>query len=177
MPKYSFEFRMLLPLETTDDFITGYLSLYEEDNDVPLLKIRASSGQRGHQWMDNYWERGKSPIPETSIIEGEYEVDTNYSTPPPKMAAAMGSRYYHITPDPIVKWLEKQFVRSEVGLHFDANYNYSPGSAGCIVIQPRTPEDIAAGRPGQKALNDKMDSFAKDGIKTVPLVVIYEERI
>jgi hypothetical protein len=167
---YRLLFSMRLPTGASEDFPTGYLQLLDDERLV--LQVRATSGQRGSQYLDHYWQTSKSPIPASIAIQGEYHVNLNW-VDPGNLASAMGSRFYGIYPNPVYS-LDGSQRRVGIGLHYDANYVTSPGSAGCIMALPRTPEDVAEGRPGWNAMKAELDKIRAAGISEIGLTVEYE---
>ncbi len=162
MSNYSLEFFMPLPQLPVSHLITGSLTLIK--NGMLLLQIKASSGQSKHQFLDHYWETGKSPIPPGQ----HYSLNLRWVEPVGNEKLAMGSRFYYISPDPIVKG-DGTHKREGIGLHYDANYDYSPGSAGCIAVLPKEPEDY-----GWAKMMHELDHIYNSGIKSIPLVVRYK---
>ncbi len=148
MPKL--EFYMPLPLTAQTALVVGILSLID-DSGTPVLTVRASSGLPGHQYLANYWEIGEAPIP-----PGHYKLNLNWLEPYPDQKTAMGSRFYRIIPDPIV---EGNYKRVGCGVHYDANYTYSPGSAGCIVALPKEDEPF-----GWDKMKEKLDAIKLQAI-------------
>ena len=123
-----------------------------------LMKWQARSGQPG---VKSYWSRGISPIPPSSDIKGNYKV--NFPGYTPGYRNAMGDWCYHITPDPVTA-MNGNGARSELCIHSDANFEVSPGSAGCIVLHP----DVWLG------FRRVMDDIAKqEKNKAMPLEVVY----
>jgi len=81
---------------------------------------------------------------------------TRLSDPPPTGAVWRGNpavlvegNFFHITPDLVVS--PTGLTRSELGIHFDANF---PGSAGCIVLSRRF---------GWERFGDRMRAIARIG--------------
>lgn len=123
VPKYKLQF-----YRASKEFI-GLLKLFKNGKLVAGAKWKARSGHLGFR---SYWTQGKSPIPASDSIEGSYAVEPGYV---PGYVSAMGNWYYHITPDPIQQ-KNGTGSRSEIGIHEDANFATSPGTAGCIGIDP-----------------------------------------
>lgn len=164
--KYRILFTMNLPSKAVSSLVEGFLILYK--NDVETLRIKASSGQAGHQYIGHYWEIGKSPIPPSSDIIGSYEYPTDWYKPGD--VSACGSRFYPIKPNPIHSKFYLDKSRTDIGGHFDENNTYSPGSAGCVVSLPRKTEEEKGWDDWKKA----MDKINKLGIKWIPMEVIYK---
>lgn len=165
---YRILFTMDLPESRQNELVEGFYILY--CNDVEALRIRASSGQRGHQFRGNFWEVGYSPIPPSSEIIGTYKYSTNWYKPGD--VSACGSRFYLIKPDPIYNKYDKtrKKKRTEVGGHFDENNQRSPGSAGCAVSLPRKTEE----EKGWNDWNKAMDEINGLGIDWIYMDVIYK---
>lgn len=111
-------FRMTL--SKTSRLIEGKLLFYRGGKS--LLEVTASSGAPNFQYLGAESVRGRGMIPQSStwqINTAGYWLNTR----------GIEGMFYHITPDP---FRGKGFVRSELGLHRDANV---PGSAGCIVVR------------------------------------------
>jgi hypothetical protein len=105
-----------MPLGKSQSLITGSLKLIYPDAQV--IDYLATSGLPDYQRPDDQWVRGKGPIP-----EGEYEIPTE-----PYWLDTRGVEglFFHITPDPVGSGNR---IRSELGIHWDANV---PGTSGCI---------------------------------------------
>jgi len=105
-----------MPLRISQELITGSLKLIYPDGQV--IDYLATSGLPDWQRPSDQWERGKGPIP-----QGEYEIPTE-----PYLSNTRGVEgfFFHITPDPVGSGNR---IRSELGVHYDANV---PGTSGCI---------------------------------------------
>ena len=157
IPKYKLQF-----YRASKEFV-GLLKLFKFGKMVQGAKWKARSGQPGFR---SYWTQGKSPVPASDSIEGSYEVCPGYT---PGSIIAMGNWYYHIVPDPI-RQKNGTGSRSEIGIHEDANFATSPGTAGCIGIDP---EDWAACR---KMLDAVFQQECRiEPTYRIPLEVIYGE--
>jgi len=108
----------------------------------------------------DYWTTGESPIPPSDRIIGEYQVNLNGYVPGD--TTAMGDLYFHIEPDPILQ-KDGPGRRSEIGLHCDQNYDYAPGSAGCIAVSPNDWDDC----------EQILKNLKSKGLSKVPLEVDY----
>lgn len=108
-----------LPAIRSNSLLEGMLRFYR-GGDLEFGVV-ATSGAVGFQYPGAEKIRGKGLIPEGrqwQINTAGYWLDTK----------GVEGLFYHITPDP---FRGDGFVRSELGLHRDANV---PGSAGCIVV-------------------------------------------
>lgn len=161
MPKYQLEFFMPLPVKSKSKLIEGSLTLLKGGK--PILEVRASSGQPGHQYLGNYWKTALSPIP-----PGKYSVNLYWEKPTSMEKLAMGSRFYYIIPNTIYS-PDRTKSRSGIGIHYDANFDYSPGTAGCIGALPRVSEPY-----GWAKMMHELDNIYNSGIKTIPLLVRYK---
>ncbi|MCC3439360.1 MAG: L,D-transpeptidase [Microcoleus sp. PH2017_29_MFU_D_A] len=147
MKRHSLAFTM--SLAASNDLIYGSLKLTYPDKGY--IEYSATSGCTQWQQPGDEWARGKGPIPSGF----EYQIPTvPYWLP----TRGIEGFFFHITPDPVS---ESGHVRSELGIHFDANV---PGSAGCIVLK---------NFPGWQRFCDRMEAIAKSGIKSIPLSVNY----
>lgn len=145
---HSLLFRMSLAV--ADDLIEGTLDIAYPDGSV--IVYRATSGCPGWQQPGDQWARGRGPIPsgfDYRIPATPYHLDTR----------GIEGDFFHITPDPVSDGAGG--IRSELGIHFDANV---PGSAGCIVLR---------NRGGWEAFCDRLSKIASQGIKSIPLSVRY----
>jgi hypothetical protein len=106
---------------SSSKLILGSLTFFEDGKEK--LKVVASSGQPRFQKAGDHTVKGLGCLPPAT----DWKISTNgYNIPANKQAGVAGM-FYHITPDP-------RLGRSELGLHRDANFLTSPGSAGCIVV-------------------------------------------
>jgi hypothetical protein len=105
-----------MPLGISQSLITGSLKLIYPDGQV--IDYLATSGLPDYQRPGDQWVRGKGPIP-----EGEYEIPTE-----PYWLDTRGVEglFFHIRPDPVGSG---DRIRSELGVHWDANV---PGTSGCV---------------------------------------------
>lgn len=122
--------------------------LYPDKAEIDYI---ATSGCAQWQQPGDEWARGRGPIP----ANFNYAIPT---TPYHLETKGIEGDFFHITPDPVKS---DGRVRSELGIHFDANL---PGSAGCIVL--RNPS-------GWDGFCRRMNVIAKSGIKSIPLSVTY----
>jgi hypothetical protein len=137
-----------MPLCKSQSLITGILKLTYPDGQV--IDYLATSGLPDYQRPDDEWIRGKGPIP-----EGEYQIPTE-----PYWVKTRGVEglFFHITPDPVGSG---DRIRSELGVHYDANV---PGTSGCIGV-------INWG--GWEGFCRRMTNIAALGVEFLPLKVQY----
>ena len=113
-----------------DTFILGQLSIMEGGSVVKSFS--ASSGIRPHQHKKAESLKGRGPIPSCNSVD----IDSYFvSTEPLDRSDNVGiqGNFYWIDTPPEVT--VDRVVRSEFGIHFDANVE---GSAGCIVFPKGT---------------------------------------
>ena len=137
-----------MPLGISQKLILGNLRLvYRDETTIDYL---GTSGLPDYQRPEDQWVRGKGPIP-----EGEYEIPTE-----PYWLDTRGVKglFFHITPDPVGSG---DRIRSELGIHFDANV---PGTSGCIGL---------LNWEGWNGFCRRMTKIASLGVKTIPLKVQY----
>lgn len=150
MPKLTFT--MDLPDKRIASLITGILELDYED-DRGQIHYLATSGAPGRQHPDFFWQQGKlGPIP-----PGEYYIPSRgYRLDHPGIKGI----FFHIQPNPI----SDLGRRSELGIHWDANHQRSPGTAGCIGL---------INKEGFDRFCDRLLELRQQGIKQLPLTVRY----
>ena len=138
-----------MPLGISRKLILGNLRLtYPDGQNIDYL---ATSGLPDYQRPGDQWVRGKGPIP-----AGEnYEIPTE---PYPLETRGIEGLFFHIRPDPVVSG---DRVRSELGVHYDANI---PGTSGCIGL---------INWEGWEAFCRRMRNIAALGINFLPLKVQY----
>jgi len=138
-----------MPLGISQKLILGNLRLmYPDGQNIDYL---ATSGLPDYQRPGDQWVRGKGPIP-----AGE-----NYKIPTePYWLETRGVEglFFHITPDPVISG---DRVRSELGVHFDANV---PGTSGCIGL---------INWEGWNGFCRRMRNIAALGIESLSLKVQY----
>ena len=144
---HSLLFNMILA--TSNTLVEGTLALSYPNGDV--IRYLATSGCTQWQQPGDEWALARGPIPQGF----DYRIPT---TPYWLETRGIEGNFFHITPDPVVG---DGGIRSELGIHFDANV---PGSAGCIVLR---------NREGWETFCDRMEAIAKSGIKSIPLTVNY----
>jgi len=137
-----------MPLGHSESLILGSLKLiYPDDQIVDYL---ATSGLPDWQRQTDQWARGKGSIP-----AGEYQIPTE-----PYWLDTRGVEglFFHITPEP-TGWGDR--IRSELGIHWDANV---PGTSGCVgLINWEGWDDFCR----------RMAKIASLGVKSLPLKVQY----
>jgi hypothetical protein len=137
-----------MPLVPSRKLITGTLKLiYPDGQEINYL---ATSGLPDWQRPDDQWVRGKGPIP-----KGDYEIPTE-----PYWSEARGVEglFFHITPDPVGSG---DRIRSELGVHYDANV---PGTSGCIGL---------INWEGWEGFCRRMSNIAALRVESLPLKVQY----
>jgi len=145
---HKLEFTM--QLKPASELLWGNLKLIYPDGKA--IDYLATSGCTGWQQENDQWARGRGPLPggfNYRIPTTPYHLDTR----------GIEGDFFHITPDPVSDGAGG--IRSELGIHFDANV---PGSAGCIVLR---------NRGGWERFCDRLSKIAKSGIQSVPLSVRY----
>jgi hypothetical protein len=137
-----------MPLRKSQTLITGSLTLTYPDGQV--IEYLATSGLPDYQRPGNEWIRGKGPIP-----GGQYQIPTE-----PYFLETRGVEglFFHITPDPVGSG---DRIRSELGIHYDANV---PGTSGCIGI---------INWQGWERFCRRLRSIAAQRIESIPLKVEY----
>jgi hypothetical protein len=147
MSQYQLVFTM--PLGISQSLITGSLKLIYPDGQV--IDYLATSGLPDYQRPGDQWVRGKGPIPEGD----KYEIPTQ-----PYWLETRGVEgfFFHITPDP-VGFGDR--IRSELGVHWDANI---PGTSGCVGL---------INWEGWEGFCRRMAIIASQGIEKIPLKVKY----
>jgi len=139
-----------MPLEISQKLILGNLRLVYPDGQT--INYLATSGLPDFQRPTDQWVRGKGPIPQGdfgySIPTKPYPVDTR----------GVEGLFFHITPDPVGSG---DRIRSELGIHYDANV---PGTSGCIGL---------INWEGWQGFCRRMRNIAALGIESVSLKVQY----
>ena len=137
-----------MPLGYSQNLITGTLKLiYPDGQEINYL---ATSGLPDYQRQGDEWIRGKGPIP-----KGDYEIPTE---PYWLNTRGVEGLFFHITPDPVGSG---DRLRSELGVHFDANV---PGTSGCIGL---------INWEGWNGFCRRMATIASLRVKSLPLKVKY----
>lgn len=139
-----------MELQPSTSLLWGNLKLVHPNQ--KHIDYIATSGCTQWQQPGDEWARARGPIPHGF----NYSIPTTPYYLPTKGIEGM---FFHITPDPVESLLGD--IRSELGIHFDANV---PGSAGCIVLRNKS---------GWEGFCARMDAIAKSGIRSIPLSVNY----
>lgn len=147
MNKYKLIFAMTLAEST--ELLYGNLELVYSDG--ARINYLATSGCANWQRPGDEWVRGKGAIP-----AGEYEIPT---VPYYLETRGIEGYFFHIIPDPVIS--DKGEIRSELGIHFDANV---PGTSGCIGL---------INEEGWQGFCRRMKAIAALGIAKLPLTVRY----
>jgi hypothetical protein len=137
----------------------GRLLLRDTASDSTKAVWTATSSLAGKQYAESFHERGGLIPPAYRLKKGsggDWRVET-VPVPLPNVKGVSGN-FYKIVPFEVVT--DQNGKRSDFGIHLDANV---PGSMGCIVLN----------KTNFTEFEEKMKSLAKEGIKQVPLVVIY----
>jgi hypothetical protein len=137
-----------IPLAHSQKLILGNLQLIYPNGEI--VNYLATSGLPDWQRPTDQWARGKGPIP-----AGEYEIS---SEPYWLNTRGVEGLFYHITPDPVGSG---DRIRSELGIHYDANV---PGTSGCIGL---------INWEGWEGFCRRMATIASLEIKSIPLEVKY----
>jgi len=143
-----YELVFTMPLGISQKLILGNLQLtYPDGKTIDYL---ATSGLPDYQRPDDQWVRGKGPIP-----AGIYQIPTE-----PYWLNTRGIEgfFFHITPDPVGSG---DRIRSELGVHYDANV---PGTSGCIGL---------INWEGWDGFCRRMTQISSLGIEKIPLKVQY----
>lgn len=138
-----------MPLEVSQKLILGSLKLHYPNG--PIIDYLATSGLPDWQRPTDQWARAKGPIPageNYQIPTKPYWLDTR----------GVEGLFFHITPDPVGSG---DRIRSELGIHWDAN---APGTSGCIGL---------INWEGWDAFCRRMARIASLGVKNIPLKVQY----
>jgi hypothetical protein len=146
MKKHQLVFTM--SLGQSKELILGSLKLLYPDGQI--IDYLATSGLPDFQRQGDQWARGKGPIP-----KGEYEIP---SEPYWLNTRGVEGLFFHITPDPVGSGNR---IRSELGIHYDANV---PGTSGCIGL---------INWEGWDGFCRRMATIASLGVKSVSLEVKY----
>jgi hypothetical protein len=139
-----------MSLRISPQLIVGNLKLKYPDGKE--IDYQATSGLPDWQRPEDEWSMGKGPIP-----AGEkYQIPTKPYWLPTR---GIEGYFFHITPDPVVG--PDGQIRSELGVHFDAN---QPGTSGCVGLITEI---------GWSGLCRRMKAIASLGILNLPLKVRY----
>ncbi|MFO0544406.1 MAG: hypothetical protein ACK5Z3_11610, partial [Pseudanabaena sp.] len=129
-------FQMDLSDTPSDTLILGELAIL--DGDSVIKTFPATSGRVPHQHKRSQSLKARGPIPSCDSVRlDSYFVRTNpldRSENP-----GIGGNFYWV--DIPEKVTIDRIERSEFGIHFDANQDIFPGSAGCIVFSDETEWD------------------------------------
>lgn len=154
--KPSIEFHLEMPAQKSDSLLSGYLLLKHSAGEAGV-KLKATSGSRGHQYRGSWSLKGRGPLPPTEALAPKsYSLSTQRLWLP-GVKGVEGS-FYAIAPFSVSF---SGVERGDFGIHFDANV---PGSAGCIVIPIQSHWDI---------FRHSMTEWRIAGIQTALLTVLY----
>jgi hypothetical protein len=137
-----------MSLGISQELIFGNLRLIYPDG-TPIDYL-ATSGLPNYQRPGDQWERGKGPIP-----KGKYEIPSQAYWSETRGVEGL---FFHITPDPVGSG---DRIRSELGVHWDANV---PGTSGCIGL---------INWQGWQGFCSRMAQISSLGIESLPLRVDY----
>lgn len=149
-------FTMQVPVVCSPKMLYGTLVLKTVDNKAGI-RIRATSGTKGNQYLKSWRLKGQGCIPPSSNTIS-YKVSTNRLWLP-NVKGVEGS-FYAISPFTVNI---DGYTRGDFGIHYDANV---PGSAGCIVVPSQEHWDIFRGY---------IDSIRSMGIKEMALTTMYNQ--
>ena len=138
-----------MSLGVSKQLIVGTLKLIYPDGEEIIYQ--ATSGLPDWQRPEDQWTRAKGPIPageDYTIPTQPYWLDTR----------GVEGLFFHITPDPVGFGAR---IRSELGIHFDAN---TPGTSGCIGLITEV---------GWQGLCRRTAKISALGVKSIPLRVRY----
>jgi|GEM_PF-1408741 hypothetical protein len=154
-------FQMDLSDTPSDTLILGELAIL--DGDSVIKTFPATSGRVPHQHKRSQSLKARGPIPSCDSVRlDSYFVRTNpldRSENP-----GIGGNFYWV--DIPEKVTIDRIERSEFGIHFDANQDIFPGSAGCIVFSDETEWDSF-----EKFIAD----YNTQGFSHISLVVEYNQ--
>lgn len=156
----SLVFRMDLPSSPISSLVPGKLLVFNDEGSL-IDTYNATSGCIGCQHKNAQRLTGRGPLPECRKVGiARYTVPTTggYRSKP-----GIKGNFYHITPDPV----NIQGVnRGQFGIHKDANFRTSPGSAGCVVMSNK---EFARFENLMRNIRDTKNLFR------LPLVVEYNK--
>ena len=155
LPKLSF--KMNLPKQSSKQLCVGDLILNIPG--IATIAWEATSGYPPYQYEGSTHLKAKGPIPGCAFAQVPfYEVLTKRLFIP-EVKGVEGS-FYQIAPLKVTL-KGTNTVRSDFGIHFDANV---PGSAGCVVLRRQLDWD---------RFRQLMKEFAQQGLKSLALEVSY----
>jgi hypothetical protein len=140
----------------------GVLEILDGAGKVLATYNRTTSGARGYQEPKHQYTVGLGPIPScnTAGIPNWRVATTSYPLSDP----GVNGQFFSIQPSPHVFG---GVSREQFGIHFDANFSSSPGSAGCIVFT-----DSTQWSNFQKWMSDYRTKYLP-GAKEINLIVQY----
>lgn len=147
---------MDLPENPTSNFIYGKLTLNSE---VGNITYQASSGVPNWQFLGAWKYPRRGCLPPSDRIGAHYHVETNRLYLP-KVKGVEGS-FWCIKPFSV---RADGVMRSDLGVHFDANVL---GSAGCIVLSGKHKQEHF------DSFKEAMRKLNRLGVYKIPLEVIY----
>jgi len=138
-----------MALGISQKLILGSLKLIYPDGQT--IDCLVTSKLPDYQRPGDQWVRKKGPIPEGD----EYEIPTQLYW---LNTRGVEDLFFHITPDP-VGFGDR--IRSELGIHWDANV---PGTSGCVGL---------INWEGWEGFCRRIANIASLGVKKIPLKVEY----
>ena len=155
LPKLAF--KMNLPKQSSKELCLGDLIL-----SIPGISTtawEATSGFPPYQFEGSTTLKGRGPIPGCAFAQVPFYGVLTKGVYMPAVKGVEGT-FYPITPQK-VRLKGMNTVRSDFGIHFDANV---PGSAGCVVLRRQSDWD---------SFRQLMKEFERQGIESLSLEVLY----
>jgi hypothetical protein len=111
------------------NLVAGKLEILDSTGKLLATYDKTTSGQPGYQKPANQYDTSLGPIPScrTAGLSNWKVSATSYSLATP----GVNGEFFSISPSPHTFG---GVTRSEFGIHFDANFSTSQGSAGCVVF-------------------------------------------
>lgn len=153
----SMEFYLHLPHVSTRVLVQGFL-LLKQDSGKAGLKLQATSGCSGFQYLGSWKFKGRGPLPPSQLIAPQKYTVSTQRLWLPHVKGVEGS-FYAIAPFSVP--VTSDINRGDFGVHFDANV---PGSAGCIVLPIQSHWDT---------FRRFMADCSARKIQQIPLSVVY----
>ena len=152
----SYMLAFFMDLRPSNTLLEGRMILTKNSELIDIY--RATSGSIGNQDRDDTDSKGRGAIPATMEVGlKNYWVEAKGINMPNKKG--IEGMFYPIKPFTVIV---NGVQRGDFGIHADANV---PGSAGCIVLPPDG--------NGWKVFQERMRDISKEGIKQIPLQVVY----
>lgn len=159
----SLEFHLELPQDSVPTLIDGYLLVKDEPTKAGV-KLVASSGLKGNQYINSWNLKGRGPLPPSRLIG-----TTGYSMSTQKLwlhhIRGVEGSFYAISPFSVKL---PSVTRGDFGGLADAGFPSktaeNAGSAGCIVIRRQDHWDT---------FRRLLEAFRIAGFPSLPLLVHY----